>query len=453
MTGARTREPGDISSVRGWQALDSRGRPTVGVAIAVAGGHSARAIVPSGASTGSHEATEIRDGGPDWDGWGVRRAVDHVNTLIAPVLTGLDVRDQDFIDSQLELLDGTPTLSTLGANAVLATSLATYLCAAAVSGRPLFEHAAVDPGAPLLMPRPMVNIISGGAHAAGAIDIQDVLAIPLTARTFAESIEVGCKVRAGTARAMAGRGLPTALVADEGGLAAPLDSNRQALDLVVEGIERAGFTPGTQVGIAVDLAANQLLNQDRYSLRTEGRDFAPQAWISELLTWCADYPIVSMEDPLAEDDWDHWSTLTRRLAQHRTGVHQLIGDDLFATNLDRVRRGVAAGAGTAVLVKPNQAGTVSRTRAVLDCARTHGLPTVLSARSGDTEDTWLADLAVGWRVGQIKVGSTMRSERTAKWNRLLEIEALAERPTELAAFPSLESADCHDEVDTVPARA
>jgi enolase len=428
--------PDRISTVRGWQALDSRGRPTVGVVVGTTGGHTARAIVPSGASTGSHEATEIRDGGPDWDGWGVQRAVDHVNTLIAPELTGQDVMDQDLIDTRMEMLDGTPTLSTIGANAVLATSLATYLCAAAVSGRPLYEHAAADAAAPLLLPRPMFNIISGGAHAAGVIDIQDVLAIPLTAHTFAEAIEVGCQVRAGTAQAMTGRGLPTGLVADEGGLAGPLNANRQALDLIVEGIERAGFTPGAEVGIAIDVAANQLLDQHRYQLRSEGRDLAPEEWISELLTWCADYPIVSIEDPLVEDEWADWSTFTRELAQHKTGVRQVIGDDLFATNLDRVRRGVATDAGTAVLVKPNQAGTVTRARAVLDFAHKHGLVTVLSARSGDTEDTWLADLAVGWRAGQIKVGSTMRSERTAKWNRLLEIEAISGRPTELAAFPS-----------------
>ena len=239
-------------------------------------------------------------------------------------------------------------------------------------------------------------------------------AVPLTANTFAEAIEVGCRVRAGTAKAMAGRGLTTALVADEGELARPLDSNRRSLDLIVEGFERAGFIPGTHVGIAVDVAANQLMNQNRYRLRSEGRELEPSAWIDALLMWCRDYPIVSVEDPLAEDEWTQWSTLTRIVAHDSTGVRQVIGDDLFATNLDRVRRGVATGACTGVLVKPNQAGTVSRARAVLDFAHEHCLATVLSARSGDTEDTWLADLAVGWRAGQIKVGSTMRSERTAK---------------------------------------
>lgn len=428
---------GPIDTVRSWQALDSRGRPTVGVVVRTAGGHTGRVVVPSGASTGSHEAIELRDGGTDWDGWGVRRAVANVNRLIAPALAGLDVHDQELVDQTLEDLDGTTALGVIGSNAVLATSLATYLCAAMAAGRPVFEHALADRSSdvPLLLPRPMVNIISGGAHAAGAIDIQDVLAVPLTATTFAEAIQVASRVRAGTALAMVDRGLSTALVADEGGLAGAIDGNRAALDVVVAGIERADLEPGVDVGIAVDVAATQLFDGTAYRLRSEGRTVDPDDWIDEVAGWCATHPIVSLEDPLAEDDWIRWAKLTRRLArQHRT-VRQVIGDDLFATNLARVRHGVAAGAATAVLVKPNQAGTLSRAVAVLDHARDEGLGTVLSARSGDTEDSWLADLAVGLRAGQIKVGSTTRSERTAKWNRLLEIEALAGRPTELAAFP------------------
>jgi len=419
-----------IADVHAWQALDSRGRPTVGVTVTTSAGHVGRVVVPSGASTGSHEAVELRDRESAYAGWGVRGAVRNVNDVIGPALTGKRVRDQVAIDTVLEELDGTPNLARLGANAVLAVSIATYVCAAESARMPLYAYVDEEAG-DLLLPRPMFNIVSGGAHAGRLIDIQDVLAVPLAAETFDEALEVGCRVRAGTAAAFDARKLESNLVADEGGLAGRLAGNRDALDLVVEGIERSGLTPGVDVGIALDIAATQFHGGTTYTLRAEGRALSTAELVAELRDWCEGYPIVSIEDPLAEDDWEGWVQASRTLGEGR----QLLGDDLFATNLQRLQRGVELAAGNAVLVKPNQAGTITRTRAVIRYARAHGYATVLSARSGDTEDCWLADLAVGWRTGQIKVGSTMRSERTAKWNRLLEIESRAGGRSRLAAPP------------------
>jgi enolase len=281
----------------------------------------------------------------------------------------------------------------------------------------LYAAVADGPTAPLL-PLPMVNIISGGAHSGRSIDVQDFLAVPLGAGSFAEAVEWTARVRAGTAEELTSRGLPVALVADEGGLGPLLPTNRSALDVLVAGIERAGLRPGDEVGIAIDVAATQFLRDDgRYVLAAEGRELTSDELVEELADWCAAYPIVSLEDALAEDDWAGWATATRQLAGR-----QLLGDDLFVTNPDRLHRGITDGVANAVLVKPNQIGTLSTARSVVRAAHAAGYATVLSARSGETEDDWLADLAVGWRTGQIKVGSTMRSERTAKWNRLLRIE-------------------------------
>jgi enolase len=264
----------------------------------------------------------------------------------------------------------------------------------------------------------MANIISGGAHSGRSIDVQDFLAVPLGAGSFAEAIEWAARVRAGTAEELVARGLPVALVADEGGLGPLLPTNRSALDVLVAGIDRAGLRPGEDVGIAVDIAATQFLRGERYVLAAEDRELTAAELVDELASWCAAYPIVSLEDALGEDDWDGWRAATDRL-----GDRQLLGDDLFVTNPDRLQRGVGAGVANAVLVKPNQIGTLDTARTVVRAAHAAGYATVLSARSGETEDDWLADLAVGWRTGQIKVGSTTRSERTAKWNRLLRIEA------------------------------
>ncbi|MCM3883341.1 phosphopyruvate hydratase [Frankia sp. R82] len=412
-----------ITGLLAWEALDSRGRPTVGCEVRLDGGATGSATVPSGASTGRHEARELRDGGRRYGGQGVRSAVANVAGEIHDAVRGLDGTDQAVLDERLRELDGTADLRRLGANAVLSVSVAAAVAGARHRGVPLFRAVADDGGAALL-PLPMVNIISGGAHSGRSIDVQDFLVVPLGASSFAEAIEWAARVRAGTAEELTARGLPVALVADEGGLGPPLPTNRSALDILVAGVERAGLRPGADIGIAIDIAASQFVRADgRYVLAKEARELSADGLVDELAEWCASYPIVSLEDPLAEDDWTGWRTATERLAGR-----QLLGDDLFVTNPDRLQRGIDERVANAVLVKPNQIGTLSTARAVVRRAHDTGYATVLSARSGETEDDWLADLAVGWRTGQIKVGSTMRSERTAKWNRLLRIESeLGER--------------------------
>jgi enolase len=405
-----------IERMLAWEALDSRGTPTVACAVWVEGGGSGAATVPSGASTGTHEARERRDGGTRFGGKGVRDAVASVNGEIASALRGGDAGDQAGIDGLLRELDGTPSLMRLGANAVLAASVATALAAADARRLPLWRALAPD-GDPLL-PLPMVNVVSGGAHAGTVIDIQDVLVVPVGASSFAEAIEWASRVRAATAEVLRGRGHAVDLVADEGGLAAPLPSNRAAVEVVAAGIEASGLTPGEDAAIAVDVAATQFFDGGGYRLASEGRTLTAAELVAELASWCDAFPIVSIEDPLAEDDFEGWAVASREL-----GDCQLLGDDLFVTSTARLSDGISAGIANAVLVKPNQVGTLSDARRVVDAARAAGYATVLSARSGETEDAWLADLAVGWRTGQLKVGSTMRSERTAKWNRLLRLEA------------------------------
>jgi len=405
-----------IEHVHAWEALDSRGVPTVACAIVLAGGADGVATVPSGASTGTHEAHERRDGGSRYAGNGVQNAVAAVNGEIADALQGLDPEDQEALDGKLRELDGTPTLERLGANAVLAASVACAVAAAAGRGLPLWR--ALEPDHPPLLPLPMVNIVSGGAHAGGLVDVQDVLVVPIGASTFAEAIEWSVRVRTATANVLRERGHNSALVADEGGLAAPLASNREAVEIVTAGIERSGLIPGEEAMIAIDIAATQLADGDGYRLACEDRSLSATELVAELRSWCNEFPIVSIEDALGEDDIDGWRVASERLA----GI-QLLGDDLFATSHDRLEAGIANDIANAVLVKPNQVGTLSEARQVVEIAHAAGYGTVLSARSGETEDAWLADLAIGWRTGQLKVGSTMRSERTAKWNRLLRIEA------------------------------
>ena len=400
-----------------WEALDSRGNPTVACELELRSGARAHAVVPSGASTGRWEALELRDGGTRYSGRGVRRAVENVSTVLLPALRGETFESQAELDQRLCEVDGTDRLERLGANAVLAVSLAWALAQASDQRLEPYQWCAGD--GELLLPLPMISILSGGAHAGRALDIQDVLAVPLTGSTFAEAIEIAWRVRAAAFAIAADAALPAALVADEGGLGVPLGSNRAALELLTAAIERAGLVPGTDVGIAVDVAASQLeVALGRYRFETEERTLDVEALVAEVAAWCVDFPVISIEDPLGDEDWEGWHLASRVL-----GSVQLLADDLFVTAAARLADGAARGVANAVLVKPNQAGTLSRAAAVVAAAREHGYATVLSARSGDSEDSWLADFAVGWRTGQIKVGSLARSERTAKWNRLLQIEA------------------------------
>ena len=405
-----------IVSVMAWEALDSRGTPTVGCEVRLSGGAAGEALVPSGASVGTHEAHELRDGGERYGGRGVRQAVRNVMEILAPLARGRDARDQQGLDDALRQGDGTLNLRRLGANAVLAVSIASARAAAAAEGVPLYRWLAS--GTEPLLPMPMVNVLSGGAHAGRAVDMQDFLVVPIGASSFGEAIEWAWRVRRATAEVVTAHGLPASLVADEGGMGPPLSSNRMALDLLLAGIERSRLAPGTEVAIAIDVAATQFFASGRYRLSADGRTLDAAALLAELAGWCDEFPIVSLEDPLAEDDWQGWKDATSLLG----GRLQLLGDDLFVTDLGRFERGLAAGVANAILVKPNQTGTLSGARTIVERARRAGYAAVVSARSGDTEDAWLADLAVGWRAGQIKVGSLMRSERTAKWNRLLRIE-------------------------------
>ena len=408
---------GLIERVLAWEALDSRGTPTVACVVQLEGGVQGEAIVPSGASTGTYEAHERRDGGERYGGKGVSDAVAAVRDEIGPVLAGADAADQAAVDSALRALDGTSNLSRLGANAVLAVSVASAVADARSAGMPLWRRLAPD--GPPLLPLPMVNVISGGAHAGGLIDVQDFLVVPVGATSFSEALEWSVRVRAATAAELERLGHTSSLVADEGGLAAPLPSNRAALDLLLAGIEHSGLEPGFEVAIAVDVAATQLVVDGGYRFASERRTLRETELVEELALWVGDYPIVSIEDALGEDDGDGWGLITGHLANRI----QLVGDDLFVTSPERLRAGIRDGIANAVLVKPNQVGTLTEAAHVVEIAKAAGYATVLSARSGETEDSWLADLAVGWRTGQIKVGSTTRSERTAKWNRLLRIEA------------------------------
>ena len=404
-----------IDDVTAWEALDSRGTPTVACTVRLRGGARGTASVPSGASTGQFEAHELRDGDERFGGMGVRRAVANVVEDLGPAVIGVDATDQQEVDRLLREADGSPTLSRLGANAILAISVASALAAAAGRGVPLWRS--LGEGDPVL-PLPMVNIVSGGAHAGRSVDIQDVLVVPVGASSFADAIEWAWRVRQGTTEELQSRGLRTDLVADEGGLGPVLGSNREALEVVVEGARRAGLDMGEQVALALDIAANQFHADGRYHLAVEDRELEPMAWLDELERWMDTFPIVSLEDPLADDDWAGWAEATRRLG-HRV---QLLGDDFFVTNPQRLARGIEEGVANAVLVKPNQIGTLSTAAEAVRQAHAASYATVVSARSGETEDSWQADLAIAWGPGQVKVGSTMRSERTAKWNRLLQIE-------------------------------
>lgn len=416
-----------ITALRGFEILDSRGRPTVEAEVTLAGGTTARASVPSGASTGRHEAVELRDGDlARYGGRGVRGAVENVDGEIAAALAGHDALDQAGVDAALVELDGTADRSRLGANAILAASVAVARAAAAAQGVPLWRHLGAGDDAPL--PRPMVNALSGGLHAGRSVDLQDYLAIPLSATTFPQAIEDVAAVLAALAEALAERGR-TLLRADEGGFAA-FGANEDGLDMLTRAIERAGREPGVDVGIGLDVAASHFAGPDGYRLAADDAVIAADAWAERLAGWIDRYPIVSVEDPFGEDDWAPWPAFTAAVGRRV----QVIGDDLLCTQLDRLERAIAAGAGNAVLVKANQVGTLSEALAVARTARAAGWRAVVSARSGETEDDWLADLAIAAGPAQLKVGSLTQSERLSKYNRLLREAAMRADGGALAAW-------------------
>lgn len=405
-----------ITDVTAWEVLDSRGNPTVRARVDTRSG-SGVFTVPAGASTGEHEAVERRDGAERYDGLGVTDAVAAVNDELAEVVVGRDATDQEAVDGAMAAYDGTDALAAVGANAVLPVSGAVAHAASAVVGKPLHEYLADSRGCEGSMPTPMVNVVSGGLHAEGGIEIQDVLAVPRGATTYSEALETAWDVRHAV-RSLVVEAGHRPLVADEGGFAPPMAEIGEAFELVVDGIERAGYTPGEDVALAVDVAASHFYDADAYRLESVGRTLDREDLISLVVEWTETYPVVSIEDPLAEDDWRGWARLADRLPDDV----QLLGDDLLVTNRDRLARATEDDLVSAVLVKPNQAGTLTRAMDVVSDAKAAGVAPVVSARSGETCDTTIADLAVGLDAGQIKIGSLARSERLAKYNRLLEIE-------------------------------
>ena len=407
-----------IEQLRAWEILDSRGRPTVAVEARLSGGVSGQAQVPSGASTGRHEAVELRDGdSARYGGKGVLRAVGHVTGEIAAAVVGMDAEDHTALDARMIALDGTPNKGRLGANAILGVSCAVARAAAASKGIALWEH--LRGARPATLPVPMINILSGGLHAGHNIEFQDFLALPHGFASFSEALRAAVAVHAAAYELIVEAGYTLTGVADEGGWGPHLRSNEEALALLTRAIERAGYRPAAQVSIAIDAASSHFYADGVYTLKTEDRRLDAPGMIAQLQDWCARFPVVSIEDGLAEDDWEHWPELTRALGDRA----QLIGDDFFTTNPERVRRGIAGRSASAVLVKMNQIGTLTETFEVTGMALDAGWRAVISARSGETEDSFLSDLAIATGAGQIKVGSVTRSERLAKWNRLLELEA------------------------------
>ena len=406
-----------IAALRAREVLDSRGNPTVEVDAVLEDGALGRAIVPSGASTGKAEALELRDGDPRrYLGRGVLNAVANVEQGIARALRGLEACDQKAIDERLRALDGTENKRRLGANALLGVSLAVARAAAASAGLPLYRY--LGGAGAVELPVPMVNILSGGVHGGGNVDFQDYLVVPLRATRYAQAIEDVTAVYRAMKDVLKTRGIYRAGVADEGGYAPCLRSNEAGFEFMVEAIERAGLEPGKDAALAVDVAASQFSRDGRYSLAVEGLELKASELIERLETWANRYPLVSIEDGLGEEDWEGWRVLTGKLG----GRCQLLGDDLFVTNVNRLRKGIEARVANAVLVKMNQVGTLTETLELVELARRHGYRTVISARSGETEDDSMADLAVATRASQIKIGAITRSERLAKYNRLLRIE-------------------------------
>ncbi len=414
-----------IADVRARQIVDSRGNPTVEVDITLESGATGRAAVPSGASTGAFEAVELRDGGSDWLGKGVRQAVGNIARELAPALRGLDAADQRALDARLVELDGTANKRRLGANAILGCSLAAARAAAADAGQPLWRWLGGE-GAHVL-PVPLMNVVNGGAHARNALDVQEFMVVPVGAGSFSEALRIGAEVFHHLRRLLDERGLATA-VGDEGGFAPDLHGTEPAIEAILEAAGRAGHAD--RVGIALDVAATELHGNGSYRFEGEGVTRTTEELLALYERLCDGYPIVSLEDPLAEDEWDAWGALTARLGERV----QLVGDDLFATNVERLARGIERGVGNAILVKVNQIGTLTETLDAIALAREGGYAAIISHRSGETEDTTIADLAVAVGAGQIKTGAPSRTDRVAKYNQLLRIE---EELGGRAAYPGM----------------
>jgi len=404
-----------IDRVHARQILDSRGNPTLEVDVILKSGASGRAAVPSGASTGEFEAVELRDGGESWAGKGVTKAVANVNGELAEAVSGLDPADQEGLDRTMIELDGTPNKARLGANAILGVSLASAKAAAAEAGSPLWRYLGGE--AAHVLPVPMMNVLNGGAHADNKVDFQEFMVVPVGAPTYSEGLRIGVEIFHALKRTLHDRGLSTA-VGDEGGFAPDLDSNEAALEMLIAGIEAAGHRPGDDVAIALDPATSEIFQNGAYVLEHEGRTLSSEEMAAYWAEMASRYPIVSIEDGMDEEDWEGWKLLTERIGNSV----QLVGDDLFVTNTERLRRGIELGVANSILVKVNQIGTLSETLAAMRMAEEAGYTAVMSHRSGETEDTTIADLAVATGCGQIKTGAPSRSDRVAKYNQLLRIE-------------------------------
>ena len=405
-----------IQSIHGRQILDSRGNPTVEASVRLSDGSLGSAAVPSGASTGAHEAVELRDGGSRYHGKGVSKAVDNINTAIASAVAGMDALDQAAIDKQMIELDGTPNKAKLGANAILAVSLANAYAAAASQKKPLFNYLSRSNDKQVL-PVPMMNILNGGRHAEGSTDFQEFMIMPVGAGTFSQALMMGSEIFQSLKKIIEGKGMTT-LVGDEGGFAPSLKSNKDAVEIILDSIEAVGYKPGEDVYIALDPASTEFYESGSYALAREGVTLTSEEMVDYYVKWALLYPIMSIEDGLSEDDWAGWAQLTQKIGNEV----QIVGDDLYVTNTKRLTRGIAEKTTNSILIKLNQIGTLTETIAAIDMAHNAGWTAVISHRSGETEDTTIADLCVALGTGQIKTGAPARSERVAKYNRLLKIE-------------------------------
>ncbi|GGO36645.1 phosphopyruvate hydratase [Deinococcus humi] len=405
----------NIEKVIAREVLDSRGNPTVEAEVHLDSGYVGHAIVPSGASTGTHEALELRDGGSRYGGKGVQKAVKNVNEALGPAVVGLDASDQGAVDAALMELDGTPNKGNMGGNAILAVSLATSRAAAEELGVPLYRYLGGSNAKTL--PVPMMNVINGGAHADNSVDFQEFMVMPVGAPSFREALRYGAETFHSLKKVLSGRGYNTN-VGDEGGFAPDLKSNEEALEVLLEAIEKAGYEAGKDICIALDPAVTELYKDGQYHLESEGRVLSTAEMVDFWADWADRFPIVSIEDGLAEDDWDGWQALTSKIGDRV----QLVGDDLFVTNPERLQRGIDTGVGNAILVKVNQIGSLTESMDAIELAKRHHYGTIISHRSGESEDSFIADLAVATNAGQIKTGSASRSDRIAKYNQLLRIE-------------------------------